>query len=419
MKAYAHHAVRHRVVVGVVATVFIFACAAFALGACGKGSGGGATATASESPAAVSPSNARSSPAPRSSAASPSEPAKQLVIAVAGGANGNGLSVISSTGQVKQLLAPSGGPLRNLAWSSDGKRLAYLQARSGGDYAARLFCYDAATGKASQVVFPNEDNEAAVDSFSWVAPTELIASVIASGPTYRSNGALWLCDIAKGTRKVVKDAGGHVVRGAGVSSSADSTMIAYVVYGAASGGTVPEKLKVLDADNLVVATVATGHYPADVDGDAFAYPLISPDGSMIYTTQTGSDPGFGCNVWDVGGSKAMQATDLIWPAPASWSSTGRLAFGGAPGLGNAKMSDSVQVWQRGVAKPTAILVPPVKLPIISLAWSPKAKQIAYSVSKSSGLNGSLWVVNADGSNRHLLLASGSWPAWAMAPIRFP
>ena len=338
---------------------------------------------------------------------------------MASGAKGNGLSAISSTGQVKQLLAPSGGPLRNLAWSPDGERLAYLQARSGGDYAARLFCYDATTGKASQVSFPNEDNEVAIDSFTWVAPTELIASVIASGPTYRANGALCLCDVAKGTKEIVKDAGGHVLRGAGVSSSADSMMIAYVFYGAASGGTVPETLRVLDADNLVVSTVGTGHYPADIDGDAFAYPLISPDGSAIYTTQTGSDPGFGCTVWDVGGSEAMRVTGLIWPAPGSWSSAGRLAFGGAYGLGNATMSDSIQVWQRGVAKPTAILVPPAKLPITSLAWSPQAKQIAYSVSKSSGLNGSLWVVNADGSNRHLLLASGSWPAWAMAPIRFP
>jgi hypothetical protein len=386
--------------------------------ACGNG-GGSASPTAAPSPVASSPSNGSSPSAESSASTSPSSSAKQLVIAAATGAKGNGLSVASATGQVKQLLAPSGAPLRELAWSPDGTRLAYLQQRSAQDYAARLFCYDTTTGETAQVVFPNEDVEAAVDSFTWVAPTQLIASVIPSGPTYRANGGLWLCDVAAGTHKVVKDAGGHVLKGAGVSSSADGMRVAFVVYGAVSGYAGNERLKVLDADNLVVSTVAKGQYPVDVDGDAFAYPLISRDGSAIYTVRTGSDPAFGCTVWNVTGSKAMQATGLVWPAPGSWSSSGRLAFGGGPALGNGAMTDTIRVWRPGTSKATPILTPATKLPITSLAWSPKATQIAYTVAKSSGLNGSLWVVGADGSNRHLLLGTGSWPAWAMAPISFP
>ena len=252
MNTRSHHALLERTTVVVLLTAVGVACAAVALGACGGGGAGGpSTPTASPTTAAASPSTTPGSPSPSSSATSSSPAAKQLVIAAATGVNANGLSVVSSTGQVKQLLAPSGGPLRSLAWSSDGTRLAYLQARSADDYAARLFCYDATTGKSSQIVFPNEDNEAAVDSFTWVAPTELIVSVDSGGPTYRANGALWLCDVVKGTRKVVKDAGGHVLRGAGVSSSADGTTIAYVSYGAASGGMVSERLRVFDADNLV------------------------------------------------------------------------------------------------------------------------------------------------------------------------
>ena len=46
-------------------------------------------------------------------------------------------------------------------------------------------------------------------------------------------------------------------------------------------------------------------------------------------------------------------------------------------------------------------------------------QIAYAVAKSSGLQSSLWICNADGSNRHLLLADGGSPAWAVARIAFP
>ena len=71
----------------------------------------------------------------------------------------------------------------------------------------------------------------------------------------------------------------------------------------------------------------------------------------------------------------------------------------------------------GGGKPTAVVT--VKLPITSLAWTPKASQVAYAVAKSSGLQSALWIVNADGSNKHLLLANGSWPAWAVAPISFP
>jgi Tol biopolymer transport system component len=75
------------------------------------------------------------------------------------------------------------------------------------------------------------------------------------------------------------------------------------------------------------------------------------------------------------------------------------------------------VWSPGAGKPTAIVT--VKLPITSLAWSPKASQIAYAVAKSNGLQSALWVIDATGANNHLLLANGSWPAWAVAPVKFP
>ena len=84
----------------------------------------------------------------------------------------------------------------------------------------------------------------------------------------------------------------------------------------------------------------------------------------------------------------------------------------------AANSDSLLVWAPGGDKATPV-VTGLKRPITSLAWTPKASQIAYAVARSNGLQSSLWIVNANGSNRHLLLADGSWPAWAVAPVSFP
>ena len=84
------------------------------------------TASPSGSPgvsASASPRRVR--PAPQSTA--------QLVVAVAGGPKANGISVVSSTGQVKQLVAPSGGPISDLSWAPDGVRLAFLRAVSASD----------------------------------------------------------------------------------------------------------------------------------------------------------------------------------------------------------------------------------------------------------------------------------------------
>jgi len=428
MKIRSHHPVPLCAAVLVLAGAVGVVCTTIALGACGaKGCGGPTTPTASPSTAVTSPATTPSPPSPSGSAASPSPVTRQLVIAAASGVKGNGLSVISSTGHVRQLLAPGGGPLRNLAWSPDGARLAYLQSRSRDDYKARLWWYDATTAETKQVVFPNEDNEAWVSGFTWVGPTELVASVLAggppyspgSGPTYRANGVLWRCDVAADRQTTVRDDDGELLRGSSPSSSADGAKIAYVFYGPKSGTTGTEKLMVFDADDGKRTVVRKGEYPLDTDGDQFAYPLISSDGSMIVALETGNDPGFACRVYRLDGSIALQTGDLAWGAPGSWSSDGRLAFAGASHLDEAPWwADSIRVWQPPSATSKAILRP-VTPWITSLAWSPKATQIAFSRAPYTGdpsQQGALWVVDRDGTNKHMLLAHGSWPAWAMAPV---
>ncbi|MGD0997610.1 MAG: WD40 repeat domain-containing protein [Thermoleophilia bacterium] len=376
-------------------------------GACGGSSSPAPAATVTVT---VAPS---ASPSPSSTGAATA----QLVVAVASGPKANGISVVNSTGKVKQLVAPSGGPVSDLSWAPDGVRLAFLRAVSASDSTSSLFVYNTRKALLYQVgagVAP-----AAIDSYAWVGPTQLVESYFPVGATtYHANGTLYLRDIAKTAGQPVKDSSGHVVKGVGVSASADGAHVASVTYGAKSGGTIPESLRVYDTSNQSVSTVATREAPTQEDGDQFTYSRISPDGALIATLQTGSDIGFGCTVYGVDGAKRLQTGALVWPAPVSWTSHGpRLAFGGGPGSGSGER-DSLLVWAAGGAKATPV-VTGLKAPITSLAWTPKASQIAYAVARSNGLQSSLWIVDANGSNRHLLLADGSWPAWAVAPVGFP
>ena len=397
---------------GITAAMLAFALlavvAAVGAAACGGSPAPAATVTVTASASATP----AVSPSPSSSAATSS----QLVVAVASGPQANGISAVNGSGTVKTLVALSGGPIRDLAWAPDGVRLAFLRAVSDSDMTSSLFVYNAHTRQLYQVgvgVAP-----ANVQSFTWVGATQLVASYFPVGAkSYRANGTLWLRDVTKSSGEAVKDGAGHLVKGVAVSSSVDGTRLAFVSYGAASSAAIAERLRVYDADDLSVSTVATGQAPLELDGDQFSYPLISPDGTMIATMQTGSDIGFGCTVYGTDGAKRLHATGLVWPAPPAWTArTPRLALGGAVGSFGGN-NDSLLVWPVGAAKVSAILS--TKRPITSLAWTPKASQIAYSVAKANGLQGALWIVNADGSNRHLLLADGSFPAWAIAPVAFP
>jgi Tol biopolymer transport system component len=355
-----------------------------------------------------------SSASPTTSASPSAKPAvkKQLTIAVASGSATNGISVIGSSGQVKQLVAPHGGPVSDLAWSPDGTRLAYLQAKSVDDPTSTVWVYDTATGKTRSLAGDSA-------AFTWVGPTQLIVAAISTPMhPYRTNGPLYVVDVTKSTRTLVKNAAGHTLRGANPTASADGTLVAYVHYNKATGGMIPEQLLLYDADTLAVSEVTHGGHSSDTDGDSFSFPSLSPDGSLIYACQTGGDPGFRCIVYRVNGSKVYSSPPLAWPTNGAWDTkSARLAFGGGSAMVEG-LPGAINVWQVGSAKAKQILSWSHSNVGSWLAWTPLGKQIVYSV-PTAGLNGDIWVVNADGTNRHKLLHNGGYPACTEAPIEFP
>ena len=378
-------------------------------------------------------------PAPhRAVSPSPSPmPARQLVVAAVIGPAGNGVGVVDSKGDVRQLVAPRGGAIRALAWSPDGLHLAYLQvaATQGGGAGASaggagsvgaggggaegtgghtaLWCYDVQRAVAIRIGLRRA---ASVEGFTWLGPHTLVVSATsATVGAHKANGTLRQYDLTSRTWRPLRDAAGHVLLGVSPSWSEHRKLLVYVSYGpthldATSRAKTDERLLAFHTESVKVSVLATGS--SWYDGDAFDHPLVSPGGALVYSLQTGGDPSFVCAVRRTNGTKVLAMGDIVWPAPASWSSDGRLAFGGISA--SDWKHDTIQVWRPG--KAAAAILAPTRRPIGSLAWSPKASQIAYSVTRASGDNGSLWVVDADGSNNHLLLAHGSWPAWAIAPV---
>jgi type IV secretory pathway protease TraF len=112
-----------------------------ALAAAGLAAGGLAAcgcSTTSSSP------NASASPTAGSSVG-PSA-VQQSAIAVAGGKDSTVLAAVSPDGAAMQLDPGDGHPIRKLAWSPDGTRVAMLKrVGSGQDDTSAVFVYDLAT----------------------------------------------------------------------------------------------------------------------------------------------------------------------------------------------------------------------------------------------------------------------------------
>jgi Tol biopolymer transport system component len=347
------------------------------------------------------------------------------VVAAASGPHANGISIIGSSGQVKQLVPPRGGAIRDLAWSPDGSRLAYSQVKSDSDGMSSVSVYDVATSEATPLLDSYVDEGWGGAWYAWTDPTEIVVSANLSRPRrfFLANGTLFVVDVASGARTVVRDDVGRPVVGDRPTASADGTLVAFVRYGKTATDeygirTFGEQLLILDTDTGTVRQVARGEATIGPDSDSFSFPQISPDGSLVYACQTSGDPGFGCTVYRSDGSEAYVNPRLTWPTPGSWlAGKGTLAFGG--GGVTRPDSDAINVWLPGMPEATPIVTYPVGTGTIpSLTWTPLGKQIVYTMGDYGYPNGDLWIINADGTNRHRLLHNGSYPACAQVPISF-
>ena len=257
----------------------------------------------------------------------------------------------------------------------------------------------------------------AVAGFTWAGPWQLIAAVYTKkGPTSLANATLYLCDVQAGTAQVLKDDGGNALKGVWPSSSADFGTVVFVRYGSTSGSEMAESLVALDADTMTTTTVAKGKAYTDFDSNAFSYPAVSPNGQLVYTTQTGSDVGFKTTVYKITGAKAYTSPELVYPSRGAWdANTGRLAYGGGS-TGGSALNGALNVWKQGGGSSVVLKVKNVGP--AAPAWTPQGKQVVYALWNNATSATDIWIVGGDGSNPHLLMKNGAEPACAEAPIAF-
>jgi Tol biopolymer transport system component len=140
-------------------------------------------------------------------------------------------------------------------------------------------------------------------------------------------------------------------------------------------------------------TQLTGNNKDDV------FPAWSPDGTKI-AFQAYRDGNPEIYIMNADGSNQTRLTASTgFDGTPAWSPDGRIVFasnrGGADGIWvmNADGSGLTQLtWQANSTLP---------------AWSPDGSQIAYSADSNGDGWMELWLMNADGSNQHMLISYGS------------
>jgi Tol biopolymer transport system component len=344
-------------------------------------------------------------------------------IAAAFGAHSETLGTMDTDGNGAVLETATGMSLGDIQWSPDGKLIAYQLRKDRYAWRSTLMVYDVAAGTAEPVSF-GDITPKVVYGYTWTSDTEIVAAAFETLPKWRlRNGALYRCDLAGGSAEPLALADGAELEGVDPSASADGGRLTYCSYSPHSSTEVTESLQLFDAASGTVATVADATVYSDIDGRAFDRPLLSPDGTQIFTEQTGSDVGFGVTIYSTEGAKLASIDYLLFPGGAAWdrSGSGRLVFGGRK---KERAATSVFVYDSGSNDfATAFKVDAGGRDgygniLRDFAWSPDGEWIAYTVMspRHDYMTDDLWIARTDGSGLTRVSRDAISPSWADAVV---
>lgn len=376
--------------------------------------------------AALSAACGGGSPSPSASATAtspaPSAAAQEFYLAAATGARAGALSTISDGGAATTV-ARNLGPIVQIAWSPDGRRLACIAGRWPRQ---NLHVADPASKSIAQVRIAAPAVQA-VDSIAWLSADELLVAgftIPAEGTSEVAELLVYNVTTQEVTR--LSDSDGLPLRGVMVSASADGGRVAFVTYtnvrrksGFVEG---TERLKLLDRSTGSVTELGTGKAYFDVNARRFDDPLISPDGNAIIFRSARSDVGTSYAVMDAAGTILMKEHDLLFPAGYAWDPTGQKVVFTGRALAATGMDDPVvfYVFDRGAGGAAQPIARFRKLAIQELSWSPDGTTIAFAAWNADTYEtGSLYELPAAGGEAALLVGNALSPAYQPLPGRTP
>jgi dipeptidyl aminopeptidase/acylaminoacyl peptidase len=410
------HRAHHTLLVAVFAMVAVVAAG---LAACGG-------STPPPSPTVTVTASSTSSPsAIASTTAGPTPAATTVAIAAAVGLKTDTLALLDASGGQTVLVPGDGHILTDVQISPGGRYIAYTKVSAHDLYSLKprtLMVYDIVAGRSKPVSF-GAIAPATVGGHAWVSPTELVVVAYNSMPkNATTNGTLARCDLTTWTATALTDASGATLKGDAPSATADGASLASITYSNYKppvvdssgvwtyGGSVTETLRLFHVSGGSVTNVARAKRMLDVEGSPFGRATISPDGSKIFTQQTGSDVGFGATIYNTDGSKPKRFGPFVFPGGATWdpSGSGELVFAGS--MDTSAVGSGLLLYGQGVTQ----IFKTKKYPPSDVAWSPDGTSLAFTAfsrTVETPKAPDLWVIGVDGTGLHLRAKHASSPSW--------